>query len=126
MMTVEHKVDIDQTPVLTRGVDLVGGDARARLVYARPGAADDVLATWRETLGDGALVLPREQAVAEGWFGAVSPRIVDRLGDVVAAACGGTALIRTRMEPGLAALVGQHGGLTAEEQFVPLLLAHNP
>ena len=27
------KVDIDETPVLTRGVDLVGGDARARLVY---------------------------------------------------------------------------------------------
>ena len=126
MMTVERKVDIDETPVLMRGVDLVGGDARARLVYARPGAADDVLATWRETLGDGALVLLREQAVAEGWFGAVSPRVVDRLGDVVAAARGGTALIRTRVEPGLAALVGQHGGLTADEQFVPLLLAHNP
>ena len=84
-----------------------------------------MLATWREILGDGALVLPREQAVAEGWFGAVSPRVVDRLGDVVAAARGGTALIRTRVEPGLAALVGQHGGLTADEQLVPLLLAHN-
>ena len=33
MMTVDRKVDIDETPVLTRGVDLVGGDARARLVY---------------------------------------------------------------------------------------------
>ena len=58
--------------------------------------------------------------------GAVSPRVVDRLGDVVAAARGGTALIRTSVEPGLAALVGQHGGLTADEQMVPLLLAHNP
>ena len=69
---------------------------------------------------------PREQAVDEGWFGAVSPRVVDRLGDVIAAARGGTALTRTRVEPGLAALVGQHGGLTADEQLVPLLLAHNP
>ena len=109
-----------------RGVDLVGGDARARLVYARPGAADDVLATWREALGDGALVLPREQAVADGFFGPVSSRVADRLGDVVAAARGGTALTRTQVEPGLAALVGQHGGLTADEQMVPLLLAHNP
>ena len=63
---------------------------RARLVYARPGAAADVLATWRGLLGDDALVLPREQAVAEGWFGAVSPRVVDRIGDIVAVARGRT------------------------------------
>src|ERR671920_114996 len=64
MMTVDRKVDIDTTPDLMRGVDLVGGDARARLVYARSGAADDVFATWREVLGDGALLLPRAQAGA--------------------------------------------------------------
>ena len=69
---------------------------------------------------------PASRRSTEGWFGAVSPRVVDRLGDVIAAARGGTALTRTRVEPGLAALVGQHGGLTADEQMVPLLLAHNP
>jgi hypothetical protein len=126
MMTVDRKIDIDTTSDLTRGVDLVGGDARARLVYARSGAEADVLAAWQEVVGDGALVLPSAQAVAEGWFGPVSPRIISRLGDVVAVARGGTALVRTQVEPGLAALIGQHGGLTSDEQWVPLLLAHNP
>jgi predicted AlkP superfamily pyrophosphatase or phosphodiesterase len=125
MMTVDRKVDIDTTPDLMRGVDLVGGDARARLVYARSGAADDVFATWREVLGDGALVLPRAQAVADGLFGPVASRVAGRLGDVVAVARGGTALTRTQVEPGLAALIGQHGGLTPDEQWVPLRLAHN-
>ena len=125
MMTVDRKVDIDTTPDLMRGVDLVGGDARARLVYARSGAADDVFATWREVLGDGALVLPRAQAVADGLFGPVTSRVANRLGDVVAVARGGTALTRTQVEPGLAALIGQHGGLTPDEQWVPLRLAHN-
>jgi len=126
MITLDRRVDIDTTPVLTDGVELVGGDPRARLVYTRPGAVDDVLATWRALLGPDALVLPTEQAVAEGWFGAVSPGVVDRIGDVVVAALGTLAMVRTRAEPGLSALPGQHGGLTADEQWVPLLLAHNP
>ena len=127
MVTRDRTVDIDTTPDLTRGVALVGGDPRARLVYARPRAAADVLATWRGLLGDDALVLPAEQAVAEGWFGPVSSsRVARRIGDVVAAACGSLAMVRSRAEPGLSALPGQHGSLTADEQWVPLLLAHNP
>jgi hypothetical protein len=125
MITRERTVDVDTTPELTNGVELVGGDPRARLVYARPGAVDDVLATWRAVLGADALVLPTEQAVAEGWFGAVSPGVTDRIGDVVAAAQGTLAMVRTKAEPGLSALPGQHGGLTADEQLIPLLLAHN-
>jgi len=126
MVTLDRRVDIDTTPDLTRGVALVGGDPRARLVYARRGAADDVLATWRGVIGDDALVLPAAQAVAEGWFGPVSARVARRIGDVVAVPRGGFALVRTKIEPGLSALPGQHGGLTADEQWVPLLLAHNP
>ena len=84
------------------------------------------LATYALRLGDDALVLPTEQAVAEGWFGAVSPRVADRIGDVVAVALGTLAMVRTQAEPGLSALPGQHGGLTPDEQWVPLLLAHNP
>jgi hypothetical protein len=126
MITRGRIVDVDTTPELTDGVHLVGGDPRARLVYARPGAVDDVLATWRAVLGADALVLPTAQAVAEGWFGAVSPAVTSRIGDVVAAANGTLAMVRTQAEPGLAALPGQHGGLTADEQWIPLLLAHNP
>ena len=70
--------------------------------------------------------MSREEAIAEGWFGPVSKRFADRIGDVVVAALGGTAVVRSAAEPGLSKLPGQHGALSAEEQWVPLLLARTP
>jgi hypothetical protein len=126
MVTVDHRVDADTHPDLQRDVELVGGDARSRLVYTRRGAAPDVLARWRAVLGDAAQVVSREQAVAEDWFGPLSARFASRIGDVVVAARGGTAVIRSVAEPGLSTLLGQHGGLSAAEQWIPLLVAHTP
>jgi len=126
MVTVDRRFDADTHPDLQRGVDLLGGDPRSRLVYARRDAAADVLATWRSVLGDAALVVPGEQAIAESWFGPGSTRFADRIGDVVVAARGGTAVVRSAAEPGLSVLPGQHGALSAEEQWVPLLVAHAP
>jgi hypothetical protein len=126
MVTVDRRFDADTHPDLQRDVELLGGDPRSRLVYARRGAAVDVLATWRGVLGDAALVVSGEQAVSEGWFGPRSTRFADRIGDVVAVARGGTAVVRSAAEPGLSVLPGQHGALSAEEQWVPLLLARTP
>ena len=125
MITVDRRFDADTNPDLQRDVGLLGGDPRARLVYARRGAAADVLATWQAVLGDAAVVVSGEQAVAEGWFGPSSTRFADRIGDVVVAARDGTAVVRSAAEPGLSVLPGQHGGLSAEEQWVPLLLARS-
>jgi hypothetical protein len=35
-------------------------------------------------------------------------------------------VVRSAAEPGLSVLPGQHGALSAEEQWVPLLLARTP
>ena len=123
MVQVDHAIDADHHPALQEGVDLLGGDPRSRHVYVRPGAHDEVLAAWRGVLGDGAWVVSGEQAIDEGWFGPVDARMRARIGDVVAAARGGTAIVRTEAEPVLARLPGQHGSLTADEQLVPLLVA---
>ena len=48
-----------------------------------------------------------EQAVAEGWFGAVSPRVVDRIGDIVAVARGTLAMVR-RVPGASMAMRGRH------------------
>jgi hypothetical protein len=123
MVTVDRLHDADTDPVLSDGVAQLSGDPRARHVHVRPGARDDVLATWRAVLDDGAWVVPGEQAVADGWFGLpVAPHALDRIGDVVVAARGGTAVIRSRAEPLISRMPGQHGSLTADEQLVPLLL----
>ena len=115
------RVDVDATPELRDGMTLLGGEPRARHVYCRPGAAADVLGTWREVLGDRSWVASREQAVAEGWFGPVDPGFSARIGDVVAAPCGPFAIVATKAEPRESALVGMHGSLTQSDQLVPLL-----
>lgn len=118
-------VDIDEMPHLTDGVEAIGGEARARYVYVADGAADQVLATWRETLAERAWVVSRDEAIAAGWFGArVTDDVRYRIGDVVAAARGTASIVRRKIEPLESSLVGHHGSLTSAEQRVPLLLAH--
>ncbi len=117
----EDRIDADKIPELRAGVAVLGGEARARHVYAQPGAAGDVLAAWREVLGEHAWVLSRDEAIKEGWFGPVDPALTDRIGDVVAACAGSAAVVATRIEPKESALVGMHGSLTAAEQLSPAL-----
>lgn len=124
MVTVDEKLDLDDTPDLLAGVRAFGGEVRARHVYTEPGAAADVLAAWRTVLGDRAWVLPRDEAIERGWFGhPVSDRIRPRIGDVVAAATGTFGLVRELAEAVESSLIGQHGSLTEAEQLVPLALA---
>jgi predicted AlkP superfamily pyrophosphatase or phosphodiesterase len=126
MVTVDRTHDADSDADLLAGVALLGGDPRARLVYARPGAVDDVLASWRGVLGDDAWVLPGAEAVDQGWFGPVDDARRARIPDAVVALRDTAAVVRSEEEPLLARLPGQHGSLTAEEQDVPLLVAGEP
>jgi hypothetical protein len=115
------RIDVDSMPALRDGLALLGGEPRARHLYCQPGAADDVLITWNEVLGDRAWIAGREQAVADGWFGPVDSSLLDRIGDVIAAPCGPWAIVASQAEPRESALVGMHGSLTAADQLVPLL-----
>jgi len=112
---------VDEMPDLRSGVAVLAGEARARHVYAEPGAAGDVLATWREMLGDRAWVMSRDEAIKDGWFGPVDPAMAERIGDVVAAPVGPLAIVATRTEPRESALFGMHGSLTSADQLVPAL-----
>jgi hypothetical protein len=117
----DDRIDADLVPELREGVALLGGEPRARHVYAQPGAAADVLAAWQEILGDRAWVMSRDEAVKDGWFGPVDQAMAARIGDVVAAAAGSAAIIASRAEPKESALIGMHGSLTPAEQLIPLL-----
>lgn len=121
----DDAVDIDTCAPLLAGVDAVGGEPRARHVYATAGAGADVLAAWRETLGERAWVVSGEEAIAAGWFGeSVSDAVRPRIGDVVAAARGTAAMVRRAVEQVESSLIGHHGSLTSAEQRVPLLVAY--
>ncbi len=115
------RIDVDAEPALRDGVALLGGEPRARHLYCRPGAAGDVLITWAGLLGDRAWVAGREQAIADGWFGPVDRRFAARIGDVIVAPSGSSAVVATKAEPRESALIGMHGSLTQADQLVPLL-----
>jgi hypothetical protein len=118
-------VDADSCEPLLDGVAAIGGEARARHVYVEDGAANAVLAAWRETLAERAWVVSREEAIAAGWFGErVADDVRPRIGDVVAAARGTAAVVRRTVEPLESSLIGHHGSLTSAEQQIPLLVAH--
>jgi Type I phosphodiesterase / nucleotide pyrophosphatase len=117
----DEKIDADTVPGLREGVALLGGEPRARHVYAAPGAAADVLAAWREVLGERAWVVPRDEAIDAGWFGPVDPRFTARIGDVVAAPAGPWAIVASKAERLESSLIGMHGSLTPGDQFVPML-----
>lgn len=118
----ERRIDADTDWELRAGVALLGGEARARHVYAHPGAGRDVLAIWSERLDGVAEVRSREQAIDEGWFGpSVDARMSERIGDVVVAMREDWAVVATEREVVESRLIGMHGSMTAVEQSVPLL-----
>jgi hypothetical protein len=119
----QRRVDLADEPGLSDGVRLLAGEARARYVHTVPGAQTDVLAAWRERLGESMWVVSRAEAVDAGWFGpSVAAATLDRIGDIVAAAHAPVAVVDSRRErPELISLIGLHGSLTDAEQLVPLL-----
>ena len=117
----DRRIDADRTPELLDGVAALGGEGRARYVYAVDGAAADVLTAWCELLGDRAWVLSREEAVEAGWFGPVAEWAYPRIGDVVVACREDWAIVATVRQPLESMLHGMHGSLTQAELAVPLL-----
>ncbi|EFL22727.1 type I phosphodiesterase/nucleotide pyrophosphatase superfamily protein [Streptomyces himastatinicus ATCC 53653] len=123
----ESRLDFDTDWELRAGVALLGGEGRARHLYAVPGAAGDVLAVWREVVGERMWVAGRDEAIEAGWFGppggtgGVDDRVYRRIGDIVAAARDDIAIVASETEPKESAMVGLHGSMTPVEQLVPLL-----
>ncbi|MGW2282284.1 alkaline phosphatase family protein [Streptomyces sp. NPDC001770] len=118
----QSRIDFDEDWELRAGVALLGGEGRARHVYAVPGAQADVLTVWQEVLGEQFWVASRDEAIAAGWFGPeVDERVYGRIGDVVAAAHDDVVITASSNEPHESLMVGMHGSLTPVEQLVPLL-----
>lgn len=117
------RTDMADHPTLSAGVVAVAGEARARYLHVAPGALADVRAAWRETFGDSAWVLTREEAIDGGWYGPVPPAHADRIGDLVVVCLGRRVALATGWEPpSVARMIAYHGSVTAAEMTVPLLL----
>jgi hypothetical protein len=118
----EDRVDLATEPELRRGLRHLGGEARALHLYCEPGARDVVAAAWCERLQPAMQIISRDEAVGRGWFGRVAPRVLPRIGDLLAVAVGRIAVVDSdTARPELLRLIGQHGARTPEESLVPVL-----
>lgn len=120
-LPAEGRFDVDAIVGLRDGVDLIAGEARFRHLYVATGAADDVLARWREAVGERAVVERPENLV--DWFGPISPAVRGRIGDVVVAAVGQFAVFSSADFPQEQSLSGFHGSVDEAELLIPLLIA---
>ena len=101
------------------------GEPRVAYCHVKLGAAPRFFDRAREIFGDRADVRISAELVAEGWFGpgTAHARLADRIGDV-------TLLMREHytIKDHLAGekrhfLIGNHGGITEDEMFIPLIVA---
>lgn len=103
------------------GVRFVAGEPRMLHVYLEKG--QDAAASarvWRDLSGASADVATRDEAVAAGLFGPVSPEVLPRIGDLLVAARGTWAFYDDRLTDKRAqGMIGQHGSVTPEETVVP-------
>ena len=116
-----HHISIETTVGLRDGVLHVAGEPRLRHVYARPGATDDVLSTWRTVLSDRVTILSRAELIDSGVLGPVDEGIGERIGDVVAIA-EGDWMLTSHGDARVSSLRGQHGSWTSQEMDIPAVV----
>ncbi|AEI11971.1 alkaline phosphatase family protein [Cellulomonas gilvus] len=119
-----RQLDVAHVPALAEGVALVAGEPRASHLHLAPGVDPaDVRDRWAQTLGDAALVLTRDEAIAAHLVGDVDERVLPVLGDVMVAMTGRATVVDSRTQtPASLTLVGVHGSLTPHEMLVPCIV----
>ncbi|QZQ57121.1 alkaline phosphatase family protein [Curtobacterium sp. TC1] len=127
VLDVPDHANIAVDPLLLTDVVGVAGDPRCRQFTVAPGTdVRGLVGAFRARYGKKAYVASRDEAIAAGWFGAVSPEVVPRIGDVIVVARGSWAFNDDRaLRDGEVPkrMIGQHGAMTDEETLVPLRLA---
>jgi hypothetical protein len=127
VLDVPDHANIAIDPLLLTDVVGVAGDPRCRQLTVAPGTdVRGLVGAFRARYGKKAFVASRDEAIEAGWFGAVDPRVVPRIGDVIVVARGSWAFnddrsLREDEVP--KRMIGQHGAMTDEETIVPLRLA---
>lgn len=125
MAAASHIVLADH-PDLAELIDgPLSGEWRTVWCYAKPGCTSAILKYANTVLADVCLAVPSRQLLEEGWFGPglPEPRLASRIGDVALLMKGHGTLNDWLPNERPYLMVGVHGGVTAAEMQVPLILA---
>lgn len=108
---------------LLQNVTLLGGEPRVRYLYLQPDTMEETRSQWQEYLGNKVTIFSREEAISLGYFGpTVADKNIERIGDLVVIANDNFILVEPDREELQLAMVGHHGGVTAAETEIPLLM----
>ena len=103
----------------------LSGEPRVAFCHLHCGVRELFIERAKAALGACADVRPSAELIAEGWFGTGTPhpRLADRVGDVTLVMRGHYTLKDRVAGEKPHVLIGNHGGLSADEMWVPLVLA---
>lgn len=111
-------------PELAAMTTAMAGDGRFRYLYARKGAARDLLSAARAQLGESAWVWSRAELLDQELLGTdATGSVPGRIGDVILAAREPIAFVDPAL-PNEVKLRSGHGSLSPDEMLVPLIAAH--
>lgn len=122
----DQTIDLDDHPALRDTLLLpLCGEPRAAFAYVREGRAQQFEDYVRTQLGDRVDLVPSETLLNQGWLGpgAAHPRLKDRIGDYVLLPRGKAILRDWLVGEPRHVHVGVHGGTSAAEMTVPLVVA---
>ncbi len=126
--TPEQRLQLADHPELAECLALpLCGEPRAVFCYLRPGAEDRFLAYIERHLAHACHCVPAARLIQQGYFGLgpPHPRLHERVGDYVLLMKDGYILKDQIFGERPFTPVGIHGGLSAEEIQVPLILVES-
>jgi hypothetical protein len=124
MINVEEKFILGVENDLLTDVAVLAGEPRMRHLYLADSAStQEVISRWESALGAKVAMYSRQSAIDAGLFGPqVSLDASERAGDVIAIAQGNIVLLDPARSDKEGAMIGHHGGDSAIESSVPLLV----
>jgi predicted AlkP superfamily pyrophosphatase or phosphodiesterase len=127
--SAEETIDLDDHPGLRETLVLpLCGESRAAFAYVRSGREAQFEDYVRGRLADRVHLIRSDEVLRRGWLGpgAPHPALKDRLGDFVLLPRGRTILRDWLQGEERHTHIGVHGGLSAAEMIVPLVIAGLP
>jgi len=122
IVDVEHQNQVYLDELELPGLVSVGGDPRVLFLYFGTYDQSKILTDLKSFIGKRAYVASKSEVVEAGWYGEVNADALERMPDVFLIASGQTALYhRDFAKPKSLKMIGQHGSISDDELYVPLL-----
>lgn len=122
----ERLIELDNHPRIAEALARpLCGERRVAYCYVKPARTAQFVSYVREHLGECATLWRSANLIEHGWFGpgTPDPRLAGRTGDYALVMNGDWTITDWLPAEKRYALLGVHGGVSADEMYVPLVIA---